>query len=285
MKRKITTTLTCLAVASGSWTCWLIAQDPFNSAPAVVNSAPAVVNSAPAVVNSAPAVAIPADLASPITIASPSTLAMPATNALPSGTTIQSTRAGNYDRYTVNNLSYAQSSQPREDQAQAAEIRKLAQSYTETEPESSKKEIASKISALVAKQFDSRQEAKQQELIKLEEQLAKLKELHGKRAKQKDRIVGDRVQQILLEADGLGWGTSENNSAWLNPPFGPATVGVIPFSASAGGFGATIAPAPAGPTLPPIPPRPSPGQADQAEKSAVVDLIPPIFPRPSPGQR
>ncbi len=71
--------------------------------------------------------------------------------------------------------------------------------------------VAAKLKSAVGEQFDQRQEGKAKELKALEEQLAKLKEIHNKRTLQRDQIIADRVQQIVREVEGLGWGTDSSD--------------------------------------------------------------------------
>lgn len=70
-----------------------------------------------------------------------------------------------------------------------------------------KESVVAKLKSAVGEQFDQRQIAKLKELQALEEQLARLKEIHSKRTQLRDQIIGDRVQQLIREVDGLGWGT------------------------------------------------------------------------------
>ena len=103
-------------------------------------------------------------------------------------------------------------------------LRTIVQRYLAADDASAKEQITAELKQLVDKQFDVLQDAKSFELKKLEEQLAKLKELHSKRAKQKEQIVADRVQQIVREADGLGWGMSENAGSLGGGTLGYATI-------------------------------------------------------------
>ena len=80
---------------------------------------------------------------------------------------------------------------------------------------SEKEALVVKLKSNVGLQFDQRQFGKARELKALEEQLAKLKEIHNKRTQQRDQIVADRVQQILREVEGLGWGTDSSDSPML----------------------------------------------------------------------
>jgi len=74
-----------------------------------------------------------------------------------------------------------------------------------------KKDLADQLTKLVNEQFELRQENRENDLAALEEQVRRLREIHAKRNAQKDKIVADRVQQLLRNADGLGWGTDNVN--------------------------------------------------------------------------
>ncbi len=93
---------------------------------------------------------------------------------------------------------------------QDAKTRELVSQYNATDDEKTRAKVLEDLSKAVSEQFDSRQEARETELKQLEEQLRKLRELHARRAKEKDQIVRDRVRQLLRDADGLGWGTDGN---------------------------------------------------------------------------
>lgn len=43
----------------------------------------------------------------------------------------------------------------------------------------------------------------------------RLKEIHNKRTLQRAQIIGDRVQQLIREVDGLGWGTDISDKSSL----------------------------------------------------------------------
>jgi hypothetical protein len=78
-----------------------------------------------------------------------------------------------------------------------------------------KETVLTKLKSAVGEQFDNRQVGKAKELKALEEQLAKLKEIHAKRSQQRDQIVTERVQQLLREAEGLGWGSDSTDATGL----------------------------------------------------------------------
>lgn len=95
--------------------------------------------------------------------------------------------------------------------ASDAQIRELIDAYRQHDGQNEKTRIAEALPDLVAKQFDARQLARENELKQLEEQLRKLQELHQLRAKQRDQIIQERVRRLLRDADGLGWGSDDEH--------------------------------------------------------------------------
>ena len=66
------------------------------------------------------------------------------------------------------------------------------------------------LTAVVNEHFALRQTSRQRELDELEKELNRLRALHERRQIQQDKIVADRVESLLREADGLGWGSSSS---------------------------------------------------------------------------
>jgi hypothetical protein len=66
---------------------------------------------------------------------------------------------------------------------------------------------------LLAKQFDQHVQQQQKELENLEKQIASLRTVLRKRQDSKTAIVDRRVDQLLLEADGMGWNVPSTPSA------------------------------------------------------------------------
>jgi hypothetical protein len=99
-------------------------------------------------------------------------------------------------------------SNPRQqaDHERGQQTRKLLSEYTETQDEKERAKVLDELTKVVSEHFDIRQEIREQELKNLEEQVKKLRELHQRRAKEKDQIIRDRVRQLLRDVDGLGWG-------------------------------------------------------------------------------
>jgi flagellar motility protein MotE (MotC chaperone) len=82
---------------------------------------------------------------------------------------------------------------------------KLAKQYAKAEKEDEKKEIRKKLSDLLAKQFDAQALRQQKELDELEKQIATLKTTLKKRQDSKTTIVERRMDQLIQEAEGMGW--------------------------------------------------------------------------------
>jgi hypothetical protein len=73
-----------------------------------------------------------------------------------------------------------------------------------------KADLEKEIKAGLAKQFDSRQAAREQELKDLEERIKQLRGQFDKRQKAKDEIIESRFQELVRAANGLGWGEEAN---------------------------------------------------------------------------
>ena len=85
---------------------------------------------------------------------------------------------------------------------EANEIRHKLESAT---TDAQRSEVRAKLSENLGKQFDLRQKRHGLEIESLEAQVKKLKELVRKRQDSREEIISRRVDQILREAEGLGW--------------------------------------------------------------------------------
>jgi hypothetical protein len=91
------------------------------------------------------------------------------------------------------------------------EASRLVQQYSHTEDDGERTKIRSKLSDVLDKQFDLQQKRRDLEIKRIEAQLKKVRELMQKRSDAREKIVKRRLDQLLQEADGLGW----------TPPPGP----------------------------------------------------------------
>jgi parvulin-like peptidyl-prolyl isomerase len=105
----------------------------------------------------------------------------------------------------------------------------LAQKYVKTEKEDEKKDLRKNLTQVLGQQFDLHLEAQQKELDELEKQVAKLKAVLKKRKDAKENIVERRLEQLVQEADGLGWNAPRGGkfggdfwppSQWGSPKLG-----------------------------------------------------------------
>lgn len=86
----------------------------------------------------------------------------------------------------------------------AAQVDELTRQVQASES-GDRKEVQDKLEDLLRQQFDLRQERHQKEIEALEAQVEKLKVMVERRQEKRSEIVSRRLEQIALEADGLGW--------------------------------------------------------------------------------
>jgi hypothetical protein len=79
--------------------------------------------------------------------------------------------------------------------------RKLGAAKSETD----RSQIKTELSDLLEKQFSFRQKRHQEEIAALEAKVKKLKDLVEKRQENRHEIIAKRLDQILSNAEGLGW--------------------------------------------------------------------------------
>jgi hypothetical protein len=85
------------------------------------------------------------------------------------------------------------------------EARRLVDEYAHTENDSQRSKIKNKLADVLDKQFDLQQKRRELEVAQIENQLKKLRELMRKRSEGRQTIVEKRLDQLLREAEGLGW--------------------------------------------------------------------------------
>jgi succinate dehydrogenase/fumarate reductase flavoprotein subunit len=81
----------------------------------------------------------------------------------------------------------------------------LVQEYVKAEKEEDKKEIRKKLADVLGKQFDAHMKQQQEELAALERQISELKAIMKKRQDAKTTIIDRRMDQLIQDAEGLGW--------------------------------------------------------------------------------
>jgi hypothetical protein len=109
------------------------------------------------------------------------------------------------------------------------QTREFVEKYRRSGDTGGREGLRGDLQKVVSEHFDLRQTARERELAELEKELERLRSLHQRRQNQKDRIVGDRVESLLREADGLGWGSARSNPAV--PRYSPPLVPPLPATA------------------------------------------------------
>ena len=86
-----------------------------------------------------------------------------------------------------------------------AQSHSLAQEYVKSDNDDQKKAIRERLTEVLVRQFELHLKEQQKELDDLEKQVAKLKAVLKRRKDVKENIVERRLEQLVQEADGLGW--------------------------------------------------------------------------------
>lgn len=81
----------------------------------------------------------------------------------------------------------------------------LGRQLAEAKSDSDRDKIKAKLSDLLEKQFDLRQKRHESEIEALEAQVKKLKDLVQKRQENRRDIISKRLDQVVRDAQGLGW--------------------------------------------------------------------------------
>jgi hypothetical protein len=106
----------------------------------------------------------------------------------------------------------------KEESKSAAEAARSMKDYAAADNEDKRAKIKTKVQEALGKQFDAQQKRRDLELTRLEAQTKKLRELMKKRSDARTTIIEKRLDQLLREADGLGWAS----------PHGPSVPGYYP---------------------------------------------------------
>jgi hypothetical protein len=87
----------------------------------------------------------------------------------------------------------------------AHQAEELARKLGDAAPETDKSKIKSQLTEILDRQFDLRQKRHLDEIKALEAKIKKLKDLVEKRQENRREIVAKRIDQIMSDAEGLGW--------------------------------------------------------------------------------
>jgi len=87
----------------------------------------------------------------------------------------------------------------------AGEASEILAHYSEAETAADRKKIAVELRESLAKQFDVQKQRRELELGRIEEQVRKLRDQLKKRTDARETIIDRRLDQLINEAEGLGW--------------------------------------------------------------------------------
>jgi hypothetical protein len=100
----------------------------------------------------------------------------------------------------------------------------LAQKYIKTEKEEEKREIRKQLNDVLNKQFEAHLQQQKKELEELEKQIENLRKILQKRQDAREKIIERRFEQLVQEAEGLGWsvpGSHGPGAYWSRPILAP----------------------------------------------------------------
>jgi len=101
--------------------------------------------------------------------------------------------------YTVSGV------QSREEADLANQASQVAHQLGSAKSDADREKLKAQLSTILEKQFEFRQQRHKKEIESLEAQVKKLRDLVDKRQENRREIVAKRLDQILQEAQGLGW--------------------------------------------------------------------------------
>lgn len=118
----------------------------------------------------------------------------------------------------------------------------LAKKYANAEKEEDRRDLRRKLEEALSKEFEAQAQRQQKELDELEKQIEALRTLLRKRKDAKSDIIDRRIEQLVQDAQGLGWNTPGGSRYGLYTS-GVGAFGAVPDQ----GIGTPAAPAtPAG---------------------------------------
>ncbi len=110
--------------------------------------------------------------------------------------------AGDWTLHDVKMQTLMQADAEQEGEVQAAVI-----AYSDPSADSAARaEARTKLASALEAQFTARQQRRELEIQQIEERVKKLRDALDKRASAKDKIIERRLNDLLTDAEGLGWG-------------------------------------------------------------------------------
>ena len=94
-----------------------------------------------------------------------------------------------------------------EDDKLNAAVRKILSQYKATEDQEARAKLKDQLGETLEQQFKVRADRHEREIAELEAKVKKLRSQLDRRRQMQREIIDFRLQQLIREADGLGWGT------------------------------------------------------------------------------
>ncbi len=95
-------------------------------------------------------------------------------------------------------------------------VGQLIGEYSKTQDETKRASIKSELTTLLDQQFNMQQKHREAEVKNIEDQLKKLRDVMKKRSENRQSIVNNRLEQLLREAEGLGWAPPHGSNGSFN---------------------------------------------------------------------
>jgi len=117
-------------------------------------------------------------------------------------------RPGELPQYTSDSISSIyglNGAQSTEEASFARRASIVAHQLGSAKSDADREKLKAQLSTILEKQFELRQQRHKKEIESLEAQVKKLRDLVDKRQENRREIVAKRLDQILQEAQGLGW--------------------------------------------------------------------------------
>lgn len=139
-----------------------------------------------------------------------------------------------------------------EDSQLEQEVANAVAQYSDSQAsEETRAALRNRLGDLLDAQFNARQKRRELEIQQIEERVKSLREALDKRADAKDKIIERRLNDLLTDAEGLGWGDAGSETragvyggspygpsmGGPRSPYGPMRPGASPYGPGAGGPG------------------------------------------------
>jgi hypothetical protein len=120
-----------------------------------------------------------------------------------------------------------------QDQQLEQEVQSLVRQLADSTDDKQRAELKDKLAATLEKQFDTQQKLRELEVSRIEARVQKLRDVVKKRTDSRRKIIDNRLEQLLNDADGLGWNAAGGHPVQFAPQgfpgmMGPMKPGMMP---------------------------------------------------------